>query len=73
MRAQKIRETEARISELETENEVLREELLTEEVYTDYKLSAEKTVKLDNNVSELEKLYTSWEELQEEMDTDERQ
>lgn len=73
LRAQKIRETEARISELETENEVLREELLTEEVYTDYKLSAEKTVKLDNNVSELEKLYTSWEELQEEMDTDERQ
>ena len=68
----RIKEIEKRISELENENELLQSELLTEEVYSDYKKASEKTENLENNTLELENLYTEWESLQEEMDTNER-
>ena len=68
----RIKEIEKRISELENENELLQSELLTEGVYSDYKKASEKTEKLENNTLELENLYTEWESLQEEMDTNER-
>lgn len=68
----RIKEIEKRISELENENELLQSELLTEGVYSDYKKASEKTERLENNTLELENLYTEWESLQEEMDTNER-
>ena len=67
-----LKQVETRISQLEEEIESLQAELVTEEVYSDYKKSSEMTKKLENDTQELEELYTSWESLQEEMDIIER-
>ena len=45
---------------------MLQDELTQEEVYTDYQLATEKTVKIEENSAKLEECYAEWETLQEE-------
>ena len=65
-RKARIRELEELIAWLEKETSVLQEELTQEEVYTDYHLTTEKTIKIDENSRKLEECYEEWEVLQEE-------
>ena len=45
---------------------MLQDQLTQEEVYTDYHLATEKTIKIDENSRKLEECYEEWEALQEE-------
>lgn len=65
-RKARIRELEELIAWLEKETAVLQDELTQEEVYTDYQLATEKTVKIEENSAKLEECYAEWETLQEE-------
>ncbi|MEE1013765.1 MAG: ABC-F family ATP-binding cassette domain-containing protein [Clostridia bacterium] len=65
-RKARIRELEELIAWLEKESSVLQDELTQEEVYTDYHLATEKTIKIDENTKKLEECYEEWEILQEE-------
>lgn len=65
-RRARIKELEEIIAKLEEETEVLQEELTHEDVYSDYKLAEEKTLKIDENTRRLEDCYEEWETLQEE-------
>ena len=66
MRKTRIRELEELIAWLEKETSVLQDEITQEEVYTDYQLVTEKTMKIDENTKKLEACYEEWEMLQEE-------
>ncbi len=66
MRKARIRELEELIAWLERETSVLQDEITQEEVYTDYQLVTEKTIKIDENTQKLEACYEEWETLQEE-------
>ena len=65
-RKARIRELEELIAWLEKETSVLQDQLTQEEVYTDYHLATEKTIKIDENSRKLEECYEEWEALQEE-------
>lgn len=65
-RRNRIKELEELIASLEDEIEVLQNELTKEEVYSDYKLAEEKTLKIDEDTKCLEEYYMEWERLQEE-------
>lgn len=65
MRKAKIRELEELIAWLEKETSLLQNEMAQEEVYTDYHLATEKTIKIDENTRKLEECYEEWERLQE--------
>jgi ATP-binding cassette subfamily F protein 3 len=66
MRKARIRELEELIAWLERETSALQDEITQEEVYTDYQLVTEKTIKIDENTKKLEACYEEWEMLQEE-------
>ena len=65
-RRARIRELEEEITWLEKEINLLQEELTQEEVYTDYQLTTEKTIKIDENNKKLDACYEEWEQLQDE-------
>ncbi len=65
-RRARIKELEEQIAWLEKEIGILQEELTEEEVYTDYQLATEKTVKIEENSKKLDEYYMEWEELQDE-------
>lgn len=65
-RKARIRELEETIAWLEKETALLQDDLTQEEVYTDYHLSLEKTIKIEENTQKLEDCYDEWETLQEE-------
>ncbi len=65
-RRARIKELEEQIAWLEKETGILQEELTQEEVYTDYQLATEKTVKIEENSKKLDAFYEEWEILQDE-------
>lgn len=65
-RRNRIRELEEQIAWLEKEINILHDELSCEEVYTDYQLATEKTIKLEENNQTLDACYEEWEQLQDE-------
>lgn len=62
-RKQRISELEKLIEETEEAISVLESEMATEEVFSDYKLMAEKSSQLDENTVNLEAYYNEWEKL----------
>lgn len=62
-RKQRISELEKLIEETEEAISVLESEMATEEVFSDYKLMAEKSSQLDENTVNLEEYYNEWEKL----------
>lgn len=66
LRRARIRELEEQIAWLEKETHLLQDEMTYEEVYTDYRLAAEKTVKIEENTKKLDACYEEWERLQDE-------
>ncbi len=65
-RRARIKELEEQIAWLEKETGILQDELTQEEVYTDYQLATEKTVKIEENSKKLDAFYEEWEILQDE-------
>ncbi len=65
-RRARIKELEEQIAWLEKEIGILQDELTEEEVYTDYQLATEKTVKIEENSKKLDAFYEEWEILQDE-------
>ena len=59
-RKNRIRELEALIEEAETRISELEEEMTKEEVFTDYKLMAEKCAETDELRKKLEEYYEEW-------------
>lgn len=66
LRRARIRELEEQIAWLEKETHLLQDEMTYEEVYTDYRLATEKTVKIEENTKKLDACYEEWERLQDE-------
>lgn len=62
-RKQRVAELERLIAETEEAISVLEKEMAAEEVFSDYKLMAEKTAQLEENTTNLENYYNEWEEL----------
>ena len=65
-RKQRIKEIENEISYLEQEISNLEAELASEAVYTNFELTQEKSLKLEENNNKLETLFDEWEQLSEE-------
>ena len=65
-RKQRIKEIENEISYLEQEISNLEAELASEAVYTNFELTQEKSLKLEENNNKLEILFDEWEQLSEE-------
>ncbi len=65
-RKQRIKEIENGISYLEQEIAELEAELASEEVYTNFELTQEKSLKLEEDNNKLEALFDEWEQLLEE-------
>ncbi len=65
-RKARIRFLEEEIARLEEEMEGLQEEIGKEEIFTDYQLLSEKTLKIEEDNQQLEAYYEEWELLQEE-------
>ncbi len=65
-RRARIKELEEQIAWLEKEIGILQEELEDEEVYTNYQLATEKTIKIEENSNKLDTFYEEWEILQDE-------
>ena len=65
LRKQRIREIEDEISYYEKECAVLESELSSEEVYSNFELSTEKSLKLDEYRKKTEELFEEWETLSE--------
>lgn len=64
-RKQKIREIEDEISYLEKRISELEEELASEEVYTSFELTTEKSLELERVNNRLEECFEQWEEIAE--------
>ncbi|MEG0018209.1 MAG: ABC transporter C-terminal domain-containing protein, partial [Hydrogenoanaerobacterium sp.] len=60
LRRQRIKELEAQIALTEEQIKRLSDELLMEEVFTDYKLTAEKCAELDEEKERLEGYSDEW-------------
>lgn len=65
-RKQRIKEIENEISYLEQEISNLEAELASEAVYTNFELTQEKSLKLEENNNKLETLFDEWEQLSDE-------
>ena len=65
-RKQRIKEIENEISYLEQEIATLEAELASEAVYTNFELTQEKSLKLEENNNKLETLFDEWEQLSDE-------
>ena len=64
----KVENCENRISELESEKEILEKELIDEKVYSNAELAKSKTIKYESVKKELDKIYEEWTTLHDELE-----